>query len=213
MWEFLGPIGVGLQIGSLIQGRKASEQAASIHAANAEQSAAEAELRQRIANMEAAALEVQSGQAVAIAQREALDIMRAGELAASRAQALAAASGGGATAPTVLRIIGGIYTESAYNAGRAMYAGEEQARLFQLQARAKREGGEFSQLHGAFEASSSRARAEATRTAGSATLLSQGAALFERYAPKLFSGGGGRLSGGVDLGTAGSGDLMNLGYA
>src|SRR3954470_23681372 len=54
------------------------------------------------AEFEANQLEVQAGQVVAASQRDVLDVQRVGRLAQSRARAVAAASGGGASAPTVI---------------------------------------------------------------------------------------------------------------
>jgi len=94
----------------------------------------EAERRRAAARIEANALNVQAGQVVAESQRDVLDVRRVTQLAESRALALAAASGGGATAPTVVKIISRIAGEGAYNAARALYAGEEKARQLKLQA-------------------------------------------------------------------------------
>lgn len=103
----------------------------------------EAERRRAASKIEANALNVQAGQVVAEAQRDVLDVRRVTQLAESRAIALAAASGGGATAPTVLNIISRISAEGAYNAARALYAGEERARQLKMQAIVREYEGEL----------------------------------------------------------------------
>src|SRR3990172_2605978 len=80
------------------------------------------------ANFQAAQMNQQAGQERATSQRAAIEQRRAARIAASRATALAAASGGGATDPTVLNILGDIKTEGEYNALSAMFGGEERAR-------------------------------------------------------------------------------------
>lgn len=123
---------------------------AALNAANARRVAAR---RQAAAALEAQAFEAQAGQAIAASQRDVFDVQRLGRLAQSRAIALAAASGGGvATAPTVIKIVGGIAGETAYNAGRALYAGEEKARQLRMQAIAKQLEGEIAFAEGEEEA-------------------------------------------------------------
>lgn len=88
----------------------------------------------RAAEYQAAQLRVNAGQAKAVAQREALNAEEQAKLVASRALAVAAASGGGATDPTVIRIISGIEEEGAYRKALALYEGEAMARELRMKA-------------------------------------------------------------------------------
>lgn len=84
--------------------------------------------------LQAGAMTQQAGQERAASQRVAAEERRKGRLAQSRALALAAASGGGASDPTVTNILSGIEGESEYNALSAMYEGEERARTLETNA-------------------------------------------------------------------------------
>lgn len=96
------------------------------------------------AELEAQALESQAGQVVAAAQRDVIDVKRVGQLAESRAIALAAASGGGAsTSSTVVNIVGNLARQTAMESMKALYSGEEKARVLRAQALSKRISGEF----------------------------------------------------------------------
>lgn len=89
------------------------------------------------ANFQAAQMNQQAGQERATGQRAAIEQRRTARLASSRATALAAASGGGATDPTILNILGDIHTEGEYNALSALFGGEERARGLEMGAAAK----------------------------------------------------------------------------
>lgn len=83
-------------------------------------------------------------------QLRAADEQRKSRIVQSRALALAAASGGGASDPTVVNLISNLEAQGAYNAAVEMYQGEDRARHERMSANAAR-----------FEAAS-------LRTAGSA---------------------------------------------
>lgn len=72
-------------------------------------------------------------QEFAIAQREAFEEQKQAELLASRALAVAAASGGGASDPTVMNIIGDIHGEGALRAGLELYKGKTRADALQFE--------------------------------------------------------------------------------
>ncbi|MGH6629477.1 MAG: hypothetical protein ACREB3_07075, partial [Burkholderiales bacterium] len=76
------------------------------------------------AQFEAWQAERQAGNAIAISQREALEQRRQADLVASRNLALAAASGGGASDPTIVRLLSNIAADGAYRAAVALYEGE-----------------------------------------------------------------------------------------
>lgn len=203
----MGWVAAAAAVGGTLMQMKAQGEAANAAATNAAYARAggalEAENNRRAAarkkaaaEFEASVLETQAGQQIAVAQRDVLDVQRVGRLAQSRALALAAASGGGASAPTVINIIGNLAKESAYNGARALYAGEEKARLMRLQAVVKRQEGEwaleageeaagYAQLKGEAAGAVGDAQAKAQKTAQMATMLNGASSLFGKY------GGGG----------------------
>lgn len=101
------------------------------------------EAAQAAANFEAAQLDQAAGQQVAAAQRTALEQRRRAALIVSRGLAVAAASGAGASDPTVANLLADVEGEGAYRAGVALYEGEERARQLTLGADAKRFEGEI----------------------------------------------------------------------
>jgi len=131
--------------------------------------------RKRVASeFEAEQLEQQSGQVVAASQRDALEEKRRADLMASRALALAAASGGGASDPTVVNLIAGLKGEGAYRSAVALYRGEDQARKLRTGARAKRYEGIAAEEGAAYESAS-------YETLAMASAFDTGATLFDRY--------------------------------
>jgi len=114
-------------------------------------------------------------------QRKAIAERRQGQLVQSRAQAVSAASGGGATDPTVLDIQSGIGAQTDYNAMTALYEGAEAKRGYDAQASIDRYEGGQAQTAGFLKAGT--------------TLLSGGSSLFEKYGKKPSSPGGGNYGG------------------
>lgn len=123
------------------------------------------------AQFEAEQLEQKAGQSIAVSQRVAREEVRKAELAQSRALALAAASGGGASDPTVVNIIAGLAGEGAYRQMVALYEGEDRARSYRLNADARRYEGKSARKAGTIGATG--------------TLLSAGGSMLAKY------GGGG----------------------
>lgn len=156
----------------LIGGRGGMEWAANQDMARASRVAAD---RAAVASQfQADQARVNAGQAFAASQRDAAEQRRQATLLQSRALALAAASGGGATDPTVVNVLGRIAGEGAYRAAVSLYRGEEQARALRMEASARefdaaaaREGGEL--------------RAAAYRSAAKTGVLRAGLSLFEKY--------------------------------
>lgn len=83
-----------------------------------------------------AQLRVNAGQAVAGSQRDMATEAFNSKVVQSRALALSAASGGSATDPTVLAIMGGLAGKGTYNEQMAQYNGSERARSMYDQANA-----------------------------------------------------------------------------
>lgn len=145
--------------------------------------AREAGQRRKVANeFEAQQLEQQSGQVIAAAQRQSLEEQRQSTLMQSRALALAAASGAGASDPTVTNLIAKTSSLGAYKSAVALYQGEEKARQLRVAASARRMEGDIMAAGGEQEA--------AARNIGAfGTALQGGGSLYGKY------GGGGSPSG------------------
>lgn len=134
---------------------------------SAEGTLAAGEGEKEAAYAEANQMETQAGQVRAQSQRAAVEDRRQGRLAQSRAQALAAASGAGATDPTVLNIIGDLEKEGEYRALSDLYAGDSQAQSLEYGAKVRRKTGK--QIQGAYQ----------MQAAG--TLAQTGSSLFAKY--------------------------------
>lgn len=93
-------------------------------------------LRRAAAEFKAQNARIAAGQAIAVAQRDAEEQRRQGRYVGSRALALIAASGGGASDPTVVRILSNTAGEASYRASVALYRGLDQARSLRMQATA-----------------------------------------------------------------------------
>lgn len=81
------------------------------------------------AQFQADQLRQNANTAQAASQRQAFDIDRQTQYITSRALAVAAASGGGASDPSVVRLIARDAGEGAYQKQLALYGGRDQARL------------------------------------------------------------------------------------
>lgn len=87
-------------------------------------------------------------------QREASEQRRRARLAASRGLAVAAASGGGASDPTVVNMMADLAGEGEFRALSAMYEGETQARQYEAEANARRKEAKNVKRAGLFKAGS-----------------------------------------------------------
>lgn len=143
---------------------------------------------QKAAQFAAEQMRTNAGQQQAASQRAAYDIAREAEYTASRALAVAAASGGGASDPTVLNIIARNAQEMAYRRQMALYEGDEAARAMRMGAAAKEYEG----------ASARRAANEAAigQAAGGATSLLRGYAR-EASLRQRFGGSGPDMTGSI----------------
>ncbi len=120
-----------------------------------------------------------AGQVEAASQRTAVDVTRRANLLQSKALANAAASGGGASDPTVMDTVSRIAGEGAYRSQLALYEGSDQARALRLRADTARYQGALGERAGYIGAVGSALK-------GGATLLGKGSStLFSKY-----SGGG-----------------------
>ncbi len=89
---------------------------------------AQGKAQQQAANYKAQAMQIQAGQERAASQRQAINQRRTEQLAISRGTALAAASGGGATDPSIITTQGQIVREGELNALTDLYHGEQTGR-------------------------------------------------------------------------------------
>jgi len=133
------------------------------------------------ADYRAAQMRINAGQAQAASQREALSADEQAKRIASRALAVAAASGGGASDPTVVHLIAGIAAEGSYRQALALYQGDERARAMNMQADATQYEGELAENAGMRNAIGGLVGAGAAATRG----IARGQSLYEKY------GGGG----------------------
>lgn len=132
--DFLGP---SLEIGStLLKG------GAQISRGYAEQ--AIAKRRQAADEFEAKQQEQSAEESVGAGMRNAQDEVLRAKYVNSLALARAAASGAGASDPTVMAVLSKTAGEGAYRSALAMYEGEAQARLDRMKATALRYEGETS---------------------------------------------------------------------
>jgi len=119
------------------------------------------------AKSEAAQLDAASGQERASSQRDAMEQRRQATLVNSRALALAAASGGGASDPTVVNMMANTAGEGEYRALTSLYNGDQQARSYEAKAKGLRREGKNAKLQGIIQ--------------GVGTMLQGGSSMMERY--------------------------------
>lgn len=130
--------------------------------------------RQALSEFEAKQLETEAEGARGIGMRNAATIALNTQVVNSLALARAAASGGGASDPTVLNILAQTSGESAYRKSLAMYEGEAQARLDMMRAAAVR-------YEGATAASDAEVAQNQANMAAFSTVLSGGAKTMSMY--------------------------------
>jgi hypothetical protein len=161
---------------------------------------------------EAEQLRINAGQQIAAGQAAAFEQERQARLVASRQLALAAASGAGASDPTVVSMIARTSKEGSYRAAVALYQGQDAARTMRMAAAGKEYEGDTAVIAG-------EEQAKAYKTAGDQALLKGGSSLFAKYGmgglDGLFgakSGDSAALSAGadtswLDAGSAGMGSM------
>jgi len=120
---------------------------------------------QRAREAEAAQLRTKAGQTRAGSQRDMLEARRGEKLIQSRLQAVAAASGAGASDPTVEKLAGDIAAEGEYRALLALFGGEEMARALE-------HGADVRKYEGQISARAGKQRQRAAKLSAYANLLS-----------------------------------------
>lgn len=124
----------------------------------------------RSADFEADQMKAQAGQERASSQRQAGEDRRQKRMVQSRLTAMAAASGGGASDPTVVDIAGDLETEGEYRALSSLWEGEERARGLEAGAASRKMEGKQKLMGGL--------------TGAAGTILSGSESLFDRFATK-----------------------------
>lgn len=132
------------------------------------------EAMQQAKAFEAEQLDENAGQAVAASQRQAMEQRRRASLVASRALALSAASGAGASDPTIENIISDIDGEGEYRAAVALYEGEERARRMRL-------GADAALFEGDMAAATGRAQGRAATVGALGSLAMAGGSMYAKY--------------------------------
>lgn len=130
--------------------------------------------KQQAAEFEAQQLTINAGEAKAASQRAAYFKGLEGERLISAIQARA---GAGGMDPTVLNIIGQAMAQKSYNVQSSLYAGDEKARLFRMQAAGKR-------YDAALGLADAQAAKKSYNLAAAGTLAEAGASLYTKYWPK-----------------------------
>jgi hypothetical protein len=156
--------------------------------------------RRMAAEYRAAQLRVGAGQEMAASQREAISALEQSKRVASRVLAVAAASGGGASDPTVVRLVADISSEGAYRQALALYEGQDRARMLRTQADAASYEGKLAEGAGNRNAIGGAIGAGASMFRG----IAQGKSMREKYGGVGPRGsadvGPGSASWGMDLG-------------
>lgn len=133
--------------------------------------------KRQLAGMEAAQLRENAKASMAAGIQDSMEQQRQGRIAASRALALAAASGGGASDPTVMNIIANLSGQATYQAMSALYEGQERARLMEKQA-------VMTEYGGTLQEASAKSQAKATRFGALSTAASDAISMYQKYGQK-----------------------------
>jgi len=136
--------------------------------------------RQAAGEFEAQQLDINAGQAKAGAQRVAFQRGQDADLMLSTLRARAAASGGGASDPTVLNLQASLMQQKAYNLAAALYEGNDRARTMRMSAAGKR-------YEGATGVEGAKASRRAYNFSALSSLASDGASMYEKYGKGLAS--------------------------
>lgn len=107
------------------------------------------------ADFRAKQLRYRANQAAGHGQRAAIEEKRQANILAGRAQAVAAASGGGASDPTVINRIAGIISEGEYRSLVALYEGDEESNALKTEANIANYEGRAARSAGYLEAAGS----------------------------------------------------------
>lgn len=158
MWPAIAA--VAIQVGSSILGGKAQKKAARKQAA-AEEASGKAQKQSNY--MAASQMDESAKQQQAIGQSNAAEEIRQSELQQSRALAIAGASGGSASDPDILRIVGDLAKEGRLAAETQMYNGNESARALRAGAKIARWEGDQAEKGAAIQGAATKEQIKAIR--------------------------------------------------
>ncbi len=168
-------IGPAIQVaGTVMSARGQRQQGADIASTGQQQ--------QALAQYQASQMRVNAIDAQASAQMNSHNIQQQQDYVTSRALAVAAASGGGASDPTVINLIAKTAGEGAYRKSVALYEGNAKAQALNNQADATEYGGSLA-------ASNADKSQSAYNLAATTTLVKGAASLYSKYASGGPSGG------------------------
>ena len=176
-------IPAALTVASMVTGAQGSSAAAKGAKAAGRRTAAAKQF-------EAQQLRINAGQQIAAGQAAAFEQERQARLVASRQIAVAAASGAGASDPTVNTMIARTAKEGSYRAAVALYQGEDAARQMRMAA-----AGKDYEAQAGIDAGET--QADAYKLLGRSQLLAGGSSLFAKYGMKG-AGDSAVVSGGAD---------------
>jgi len=129
--------------------------------------ASQGALAEQVGRYTAASKRQEANQAIGESQLSAEEAQRQSDYVASRALAVAAASGGGASDPTVVNILSRIAGEGAYRKSVALYEGQSKAQALRSEANIAEAGG-TAEKRGRYIGAAS-------------TLMSGGSSLYSRF--------------------------------
>lgn len=136
-------------------------------------SAAGGDAQRTIDYARASQLEQNANAALGVSQQQSHFDLRSGNIEASKALAAAAASGGGATDPTVVNIISQLKGQSEYQALSDLYTGESKAYNLRSEANIARYGGDVAAYKGKVQQQLQQQKALQTITSGASTLANK----------------------------------------
>lgn len=119
------------------------------------------------AKLEAQQMEAKANEERAVSQRRAIQARRIADRAKSRAKAVAAASGAGATDPTMENIYGDIEDQGTFNVLSELYQGEAKGQGLDFGAKMRRRAGKNA--------------LKTSRYRAAGNLLEGGTSLYDRY--------------------------------
>jgi hypothetical protein len=125
----------------------------------------------KLADFKSRQMEQNAGQQIAAGTHLSEEEQRKSDLIASRAMAVAAASGGGALDPTVVRILQGVSQEGSLASRTQMYNAEESARGMRANAAATRYEGRISREAAIAEDAALRSEGKAYQKVGKSKAL------------------------------------------
>ena len=156
---------------AMVGGGTALSAISNLQAANATRMSAVR--KKQAAEFAATQLEQNAGQQLAAGQAGAAEQRRQGKIIQSNILANAAASGGGASDPSIVNLMARTAGETAYRAALSEYEGQDAARSMNLKASTARYGAEITSADAEDAASAYQTKAIATTLTGMSPMFSK----------------------------------------